>query len=444
MKPYTKKALGLLFLLLVSYLTFGLLVAFRFYISSLVVLGGIGIEIYYLFRLMEQSERLFRQFIWSMRYSDFLASGNPSQEESDTIPKELAKVMEDALQHYKMHLQEKESQLQYFQALADHIDLSVFVYSEDGLVEWMNQAFKRQTGLNFAKTIDDLATYHPELPTRLRALHPGELSILQVRRKEDYSQLVLSSISFVVLGKTLRAVSMKNIRSILDNKETEAWQKLIRVLTHEIMNSMTPIVSLSEQLRSRCMDEALSDTEDREEINQAVETIYRRSSGLVRFVESYRKVAGIPMPVPELIPVSNLLDNIYRLFKDQENVLKLLPTPSYLQVIADKGLIEQVLINLIRNALDATRHRPDPQITLSASLNEEGKTFIRVSDNGTGIPADVQERIFIPFFTTKSSGSGIGLSISRQIMHMHKGDLSVISEDGKGSQFIVTFGLDRK
>lgn len=444
MKPYTKKALGLLFLLLVSCLTFGLLVAFRFYISSLVVLGGIGIEIYYLFRLMGQSERLFRQFIWSMRYSDFLASGNPSQEESDTIPKELAKVMEDALQHYKMHLQEKESQLQYFQALADHIDLSVFVYSEDGLVEWMNQAFKRQTGLNFAKTIDDLATYHPELPTRLRALHPGELSILQVRRKEDYSQLVLSSISFVVLGKTLRAVSMKNIRSILDNKETEAWQKLIRVLTHEIMNSMTPIVSLSEQLRSRCMDEALSDTEDREEINQAVETIYRRSSGLVRFVESYRKVAGIPMPVPELIPVSNLLDNIYRLFKDQENVLKLLPTPSYLQVIADKGLIEQVLINLIRNALDAIRHRPDPQITLSASLNEEGKTFIRVSDNGTGIPADVQERIFIPFFTTKPSGSGIGLSISRQIMHMHKGDLSVISEDGKGSQFIVTFGLDRK
>lgn len=444
MKPYTKKALGLLFLLLVSCLTFGLLVAFRFYISSLVVLGGIGIEIYYLFRLKGQSERLFRQFIWSMRYSDFLASGNPSQEESDTIPKELAKVMEDALQHYKMHLQEKESQLQYFQALADHIDLSVFVYSEDGLVEWMNQAFKRQTGLNFAKTIDDLATYHPELPTRLRALHPGELSILQVRRKEDYSQLVLSSISFVVLGKTLRAVSMKNIRSILDNKETEAWQKLIRVLTHEIMNSMTPIVSLSEQLRSRCMDEALSDTEDREEINQAVETIYRRSSGLVRFVESYRKVAGIPMPVPELIPVSNLLDNIYRLFKDQENVLKLLPTPSYLQVIADKGLIEQVLINLIRNALDATRHRPDPQITLSASLNEEGKTFIRVSDNGTGIPADVQERIFIPFFTTKPSGSGIGLSISRQIMHMHKGDLSVISEDGKGSQFIVTFGLDRK
>lgn len=444
MKPYTKKALGLLFLLLVSCLTFGLLVAFRFYISSLVVLGGIGIEIYYLFRLMEQSERLFRQFIWSMRYSDFLASGNPSQEESDTIPKELAKVMEDALQHYKMHLQEKESQLQYFQALADHIDLSVFVYSEDGLVEWMNQAFKRQTGLNFAKTIDDLATYHPELPTRLRALHPGELSILQVRRKEDYSQLALSSISFVVLGKALRAVSMKNIRSILDNKETEAWQKLIRVLTHEIMNSMTPIVSLSEQLWSRCMDEALSDTEDREEINQAVETIYRRSSGLVRFVESYRKVAGIPMPVPELIPVSNLLDNIYRLFKDQENVLKLLPTPSYLQVIADKGLIEQVLINLIRNALDATRHRPDPQITLSASLNEEGKTFIRVSDNGTGIPADVQERIFIPFFTTKPSGSGIGLSISRQIMHMHKGDLSVISEDGKGSQFIVTFGLDRK
>ena len=262
----------------------------------------------------------------------------------------------------------------------------------------------------------------PELPARLRTLHPGELSILQVRRKDEYSQLILSAISFVVLGKPLTVVSMKNIRSVLENKETEAWQKLIRVLTHEIMNSMTPIVSLSELLRNKCMDEPGVDTEDREEINQAVETIFRRSSGLVRFVESYRKVTGIPMPIPEIIPVNHFLDNISLLFKDQKDKIKIVPATAHLQVIADKGLIEQVLINLVKNALDATRHCLRPQIELSAGINEEGKTFIRVSDNGTGIPVEVQERIFIPFFTTKPSGSGIGLSISRQIMHMHKGD----------------------
>ena len=433
-----------MFLLLATSVTFGLLVAFQFYISAIVTFALILFEGYYLFHIKERNDRLFKQFIWSIRYSDFLASGTPLQKQNDKIPQDMVKVMEEALQHYKKHLQEKESQLQYFQALANHIDLSVLVNSATGQVERMNQLFKIQTGLNFAETIDDLATYHPELPARLRTLHPGELSILQVRRKDEYSQLILSAISFVVLGKPLTVVSMKNIRSVLENKETEAWQKLIRVLTHEIMNSMTPIVSLSELLRNKCMDEPGVDTEDREEINQAVETIFRRSSGLVRFVESYRKVTGIPMPIPEIIPVNHFLDNISLLFKDQKDKIKIVPATAHLQVIADKGLIEQVLINLVKNALDATRHCLRPQIELSAGINEEGKTFIRVSDNGTGIPVEVQERIFIPFFTTKPSGSGIGLSISRQIMHMHKGDLSVLSENGQGSRFFVTFGSIQK
>lgn len=439
MKRYKRKAIGLILLLLASCLVFALLVAFRFYISAVVVLAIILAETYGLLLLMEQSDRLFRQFVWSIRYSDFLSSGSTPQEETETIPQELAETLKEALQHYKKDLRQKESQLQYFQALADHIDLSVLVYSETGQIEWMNQTFKRQTGLNFAETIDDLAVYHPELPARLRMLRPGELSILQVRRREEYSQLVLSAISFVIAGKPLTVLSMKNIRSVLENKETEAWQKLIRVLTHEMMNSMTPIVSLSELLINKYTAETPTDQEDLKEINQAIETIHRRSSGLVKFVESYKRVTGIPSPVPEIIPVKNLLNNVCALFKEQDKFLKVLPAPSHLQVIADKSLIEQVLINLIKNALDATRECSEPQIELSAGINPEGKTFIQVSDNGTGIPTEVQERIFIPFFTTKPSGSGIGLSISRQIMHTHKGDLEIIPETGKGSRFLLTF-----
>lgn len=261
--------------------------------------------------------------------------------------------------------------------MANHIDLSVFVYSATGQVEWMNQAFKIQTGLNFAETIDDLATYHPELPARLRTLHPGELSILQIRRKDEYSQLILSAISFVVLGKPLTVVSMKNIRSVLENKETEAWQKLIRVLTHEIMNSMTPIVSLSELLRNKCMDEPGVDTEDREEINQAVETIFRRSSGLVRFVESYRKVTGIPMPIPEIIPVNHFLDKHQPPVQGPERQDQDRPRDGTPTSYCRQRLIEQVLDNLVKNALDATHHCLRPQIELSAGINEEGKTFIR-------------------------------------------------------------------
>lgn len=439
MKQYSRKAVGLLFLQLISCLVFAFLVAGKLYISAIVLGGIIALEVYYLLRLMNKNDKLFRQFIWSIRYSDFLSSGSLAKETSDLLPPEMTEAVEEALRHYKKHLQQKEGQLQYFQALANHIDLSVFVYSpESEQIEWMNHAAQIQTGLNFAETIDDLAVYHPELPARLRSLTPGELSILQVRRKEDFFQLILSSMSFVVLNKPLKVVSMKNIRSVLENKETEAWQKLIRVLTHEIMNSMTPIVSLSELIKNKQSFEN-NNEEDREEINQAIDTIYRRSNNLVRFVENYRKVTGIPTPVPEIIPVESLLNSVRLLFKDKQNIIKVLPQTSYLQVIADKSLIEQILINLVKNALDATKERSHPRIELSAGINTEGKTYLQVSDNGTGIPADVQERIFIPFFTTKPAGSGIGLSISRQIMHIHRGNLTVISQTGQGSRFLLTF-----
>lgn len=438
MKQYAKRAAALVVLLLATCLVFAFLVTGRFYISAVVVGAVILIETYFLLREMGRSDRLFRQFIWSVRYSDFLTAGNTAVSSPETPPEELVGAMEEALQHYRKHLQQKESQLQYFQALADHIDLSVFVFSESGQIEWMNRAAKIQTGLNFAETIDDLAAYHPELPTRLRALHPGELSILQVRRGEEHSQLILSSMSFIVLGKALTVISLKNIRSVLENKETEAWQKLIRVLTHEIMNSMTPIVSLAEQLKSKKASDCCNE-EDREEINQAVDTIFRRSSGLVRFVENYRRVTGIPTPVPQIISVDGLLQDVGLLFKEQQDTIKILPNTSHLQVIADKTLIEQILINLVKNALDATYGTDHPLIELSAGINPDGKTYIQVNDNGTGIPAEVQERIFIPFFTTKPSGSGIGLCISRQIMHMHKGSLTVVSEEGKGSRFLLTF-----
>lgn len=439
MKQYSKKAAGLIFLQLISCLVFAFLVAEKFYISATVIGGVIALEVYYLLQMMGRNDKLFRQFIWSVRYSDFLTSGSLAKEAPDLLPPEMTEAVEEALRHYKKHLQQKEGQLQYFQALANHIDLSVFVYSpESEEIEWMNQAAQIQTGLNFAETIDDLAAYHPELPARLRSLNPGELSILQVRRLDEYYQLILSSMSFIVLNKPLKVVSMKNIRSVLENKETEAWQKLIRVLTHEIMNSMTPIVSLSELIKNKQSFES-NNEEDREEINQAIDTIYRRSSNLVRFVENYRKVTGIPTPVPEIIPVEGLLNSVCLLFKDKQEIIKVLPQTSYLQIIADKSLIEQILINLVKNALDATQDVPHPKIELSAGINTEGKTYLQVSDNGTGIPADVQERIFIPFFTTKPSGSGIGLSISRQIMHIHRGNLTVVSETGQGSRFLLTF-----
>lgn len=439
MRQDTRIMLIHIFLIIVSSLAFAFLVAYQFYISAFVIALLLGTQTVFLLRLMDKNTKRLKQFIWAIQYSDFQVGRPDNPLEKDKYSSELSDAMEKALQQYKKHLQEKESQLQYFQALADYIDLSVFVLAKNGEIEWMNLAARFQTGLQAPKMIDDLAGFHPELPARLRSLRPGDISILQVVREDECYQLALSAMSFVVLGKTLTVISMKNIRTVLENKETEAWQKLIRVLTHEIMNSMTPIVSLSELLKDNFRSEKNRDYEEEEDMQQALETIHRRSNGLLRFVENYRKVIGVPSPVLQLVPVSDLLESVLLLLKTETEGLKISPMSVHLQVIADKGQIEQVLINLIKNAREATSASLSPVIELSAGINSEGHTFIQVSDNGAGIPPDVLERIFIPFFTTKPSGSGIGLSLSRQIMYMHKGSLTATSKIGKGSRFILTF-----
>lgn len=439
MKKDIKTAAWHILLLLVTCLLFAFLTAYAFYISAFVLLLVLLLQVYFLFKQINKNNKLMKQYIWAIRYADFQMGKCPAPTGHEAIPEELTDAMNEALLHYKTHLQQKESQLQYFQALANHIDLSVIVYSKNGQIEWMNPAARIQTGLRSPRTIDDLQAFHPALPAKLQALRPGDISILQVDRGKECYQLALSGMSFVVSNKPLTVVSMKNIRTVLENKETEAWQKLIRVLTHEIMNSMTPIVSLSELLKNNLYSGGTVDIDEKDDMQQAIDTIYRRSNGLLRFVENYRKVIGIPVPSLQPVSVSGLLDNIRQLMKTEIPGLTAVPVPVHLQVIADKGQIEQVLINLVKNASEAMPEHSNPSIEISAGINTDGRTFIQVSDNGPGIAPEVLERIFIPFFTTKPAGSGIGLSLSRQIMHMHKGSLTAISEPGKGSRFILTF-----
>ncbi len=437
MKRYLHKSIWLIVLIIITSLAFAFMVAYGFYVGSFVLFCFLLGEGIYLLRHMEKGSDTIKQLIWSLSYTDFLTSYTYHRNQKDISP-ELAEAIDEALGNYKKRLQEKESQLQYFRALADHIDMAVLVYSPDGTVEWINLAAQFQTGIRSPRTLDDFLSYHPELPARLRALKPGDTSILQVIRGQETYQMILSGISFVVMGKSLTVVSMKNIRSVLEDRETEAWQKLIRVLTHEIMNSMTPIVSLSEILEGKFTPNEELTTEDLQELNRAVETIGKRSRGLILFVENYRKVTGIPAPVMEIVPVRHLLSDVSRLM-NRDGITITVTMPSvHLHVIADRSQIEQVLINLIKNASEASK-TGYINIELSAGINAEGRTFIRVTDDGPGISSDVLERIFIPFFTTKPTGSGIGLSISRQIMHMHRGNLNVASEDGKGTSFVLLF-----
>lgn len=407
-----------------------------FYISLCVALCLTAFVAYAIYRYILHSARAMAQFIWSVRYSEFLSSPAAHPNAPQTLPEELLTEMQDALKHYRSNLQKKESQLQYFQALANHIDMAVLVYAPDGQMEWINEAAKRLIHMEHPGTVDDLTEFHPNLPEKLRTLKAGDLSVWQIKEEEETVQLALSGMEFIIQGRKLLIAGMKNIHSALDSRETEAWQKLIRVLTHEIMNSITPIISLTELL-TKYADSLEGDEETKTEMKQMLQTIGRRGNGLVRFMNSYREVSHLPHPLLKLYNAGELLKGVVQLMQNDTNDLHLSLPNIPLRLIADKEQIEQVLINLIRNA----RENEATQITLSAGITPGNHLFLRVTDNGTGIDPEVQERIFIPFFTTKPTGSGIGLTISRQIMHQHHGSITVQSKAREGSTFTLLFPI---
>jgi nitrogen fixation/metabolism regulation signal transduction histidine kinase len=435
-QAWAKTPLWLTVRLLACCLCSAWLAVHGFYISLFVALCLTAFVAYAIYRYILHSARAMAQFIWSVRYSEFLSSPAAHPNAPQTLPEELLTEMQDALKHYRSNLQKKESQLQYFQALANHIDMAVLVYAPDGQMEWINEAAKRLIHMEHPRTVDDLTEFHPNLPEKLRTLKAGDLSVWQIKEEEETVQLALSGMEFIIQGRKLLIAGMKNIHSALDSRETEAWQKLIRVLTHEIMNSITPIISLTELL-TKYADSLEGDEETKTEMKQMLQTIGRRGNGLVRFMNSYREVSHLPHPLLKLYNAGELLKGVVQLMQNDTDDLHLSLPNVPLRLIADKEQIEQVLINLIRNA----RENEATQITLSAGITPGNHLFLRVTDNGTGIDPEVQERIFIPFFTTKPTGSGIGLTISRQIMHQHHGSITVQSKVGEGSTFTLLFPI---
>ena len=406
-QTWVRTPLWLTIALLICCLITAWLAVHGFYYSLFVALCLTAFVAYAIYRYILRSARAMAQFIWSVRYSEFLSSPTSNPNATPPLPEELLTEMQDALEYYRSNQ-----------------------------IEWINDATKRLIHINRPHTVNDLIDFHPELPAKLRTLKAGDLSVWQIKQEEETVQFALSSMEFIIQGRKLLIAGMKNIHSALDNRETEAWQKLIRVLTHEIMNSITPIISLTELL-TKYADNLEGDEDTKTEIRQMLQTIGRRGNGLVRFMNSYREVSHLPHPLLKLYNAGELLKEVVQLMQNDTNDLHLSLPNIPLRLIADKEQVEQVLINLIRNA----RENEATQITLSAGITPGDHLFLRVTDNGTGIDPEVQERIFIPFFTTKPTGSGIGLTISRQIMHQHHGSITVQSKVGEGSMFTLLFPI---
>jgi signal transduction histidine kinase len=269
-----------------------------------------------------------------------------------------------------------------------------------------------------------------------------------LQQEDGLVQLSLYATGFVSKRRQLLLVAMQNIQNELEEKEMRAWQNLIRVLTHEIMNSIAPISSLAstanELLASDCQVEPEGpQTERLRDVCDAVETIEKRSKGLITFIEKYRELTRIPQPQFQIVKVVDLIERVRHLMTEQMTQHNIEfdsgIDPVNLEITADPALIEQVLINLCKNAVEAMATAEQPKIELMAGTGSQGNPVIKVIDNGRGIPGEVLERIFIPFFTTKQKGSGIGLSLSRQIMRLHKGTLNAESKPGIATIFTLRF-----
>ncbi|MGA9292265.1 MAG: HAMP domain-containing sensor histidine kinase [Ignavibacteriaceae bacterium] len=268
--------------------------------------------------------------------------------------------------------------------------------------------------------------------------------MVKIVDNNELIQLSIFAAEFKLRDKYIILVSLNNIQSELEEKEMEAWQNLIRVLTHEIMNSITPIVSLSSTVNNMLenSDKMLTE-EDIEEFKAAVGTIEKRSKGLIHFVDDYRNLNRVPIPQFQIFKISLLFERIKNLLHEQlaEKNISFVSAvePDNLEIMIDPDLIEQVLINLILNSINAFDGIPNPGIKLLGIIDNRGMINIQVIDNGKGIPEDLQEKIFIPFFTTKKEGSGIGLSLSKQIMKAHKGGISVKSQVNNGTTITLKF-----
>ena len=319
----------------------------------------------------------------------------------------------------------------------------------DGRLQVHNNAARRLLGSVSVARLEDLAVFGEDFLKQVQTVSPGERRLALFRADAMEQRIIISATEIVIAGRMEKLVSLQNIQSELDGVQLQSWQDLVKVLTHEIMNSITPVASLAKTAADLVDDAAskLSDQpdvlEDLVDVKSAVETVARRSDGLMHFVQSYRRLTRLPPPNIQLLSLSELFAAVSQLVAtewDQQGIqLRVSVEPITLELNADAEMLEQVLLNLLQNSAQALVGQEDAQVQLIAGLNRHGHVRIDVSDNGPGIPEDIAGRIFVPFFTTRREGSGVGLALTRQVMLAHGGSVVLGESVAGGASFTLTF-----
>jgi two-component system, NtrC family, nitrogen regulation sensor histidine kinase NtrY len=406
-------------------------------------------QVYSLIYFTEKTNRDISRFLLSIRYDDtsqaFTSEGlGSSFSELNEAFGRVVRKLQEARSDMEVHAR-------YLNTIIQHLGIGLLVYQPDGAVILINNAAKKLLKVAGLSDIRNLKPTSPELVNTLLNLKHGDKKLEKFHSEGETGYLSIFARTFLMREEKCILVSIQNIQAELEEKEMEAWQNLIKVLTHEIMNSITPISSMTATLLDMLGTGEKNGAstcdplcrEDIEEMSEALKTIHQRSQGLMNFVNSYRNMTLIPKPKFRLLSLSDFFRRVENLMShkmtDHGIAFRWSVEPETLELTADPDLMEQVMINLILNAIRAVAGRRNPGIRLSAALSPEGKVMITVEDNGVGIVEEALENIFIPFFTTNKQGSGIGLSLSRQILRLHNATISAKSVTDQGATFTLRF-----
>lgn len=444
---YLNIILRVLLIVILSVLLGYLMVKDQSFRYSLICIMAIVVLTVSLISYLNATNRKVRFFFDSVRNDDSSLSF-PTDAKNKTF-RDLNKSMNSVNQQIQKLKIENRSQEQYFQILIEHLATGIITYDNKGYILHANSSARKLLTTEVLTHIQQIERIDEKLYQTIKNIKPSERRLISISTDQNETQLSLKATSFRSNNAELVILSIQDIKNELDEKELESWMKLIRVLMHEIMNSITPITSLSESLShiygsdgKPVMPEQVTAKTITTTL-QGLNVIKEQGKGLMSFVESFRKLTRVPEPVKNKFKVADLISRVQILYSSLEKSDKVSLSVSLKdteqEIFADQNLISQVLLNLVKNALEANEENPDGQIRIVSGLDGNDGPEICVIDNGPGIPEENIDKIFVPFFTTRQTGSGIGLSISKQIMRVHGGNLKVKSVPGKETQFCLSF-----
>jgi len=455
MKKFAFQVTLRIFSILLFCVIFSYFLLKNIWFSSAAISLLIILQVYLLIRYVNNTNYSLVKFLEALKNEDYTVYFSPSKKGDSFV-----KVYDDfnlIIKKFKSNKIEKEAQYKYFKYILEHVNLGIISIRKEDLfneqsnneILFLNEAAGKILQQPKHKYWHRLASHVPWFVQEIKKIANGGKILIDYGDQIERKQLSLEIIEIKLLNSPYLIITFQDIRSEIEQKEIEAWHNVIRILAHEMLNSFTPVSSLASTIKSitendkgELLKQDQLDSEDIQDINLAASTIKKRSDGLLVFVKDYRTISNIPIPEFAEIKVKQFLSDISILMSSATDAadieLLILPIPPHATISADSKLIEQVLINLINNSIHALQGRKDPVIKMSCVVGSD-KTIILVSDNGKGIEEKIMNQIFIPFYTTKTTGSGIGLSLSKNILKKHSGNLLVSSEVGVHTTFSLVF-----